>query len=401
MTMPDSADLIVFSHLRWHSVFQRPQHLLSRMAAYRRVFFIEEPIHAPGAQPHWVCSDPAPNVRVCQPYLPDDGVPFSDAQIDVLKPMLARLAADEPFGECVVWLYTPMACPLAQTLSPQAVVYDCMDELSAFKDAPPQLLEREAAALQWADVVFTGGPSLYRAKQGLHANVYCFPSSVDVAHYQPARPDAPRPLPEPADQAGLPRPRLGYFGVIDERMDLALLGDMAVAHPEWHIIMLGPVVKIDPGSLPRHPNLYYLGPKAYADLPAYLAGWDVCLLPFARNAATRFISPTKTLEYMAAERMIVSTPIADVARPYGEIVYLGDSSQAFILACERALKASPAERARRVSKMREVLARTSWNTTARAMELLIDRIVEARQPLPAGTLNVAQAAERGLAQTGS
>jgi UDP-galactopyranose mutase len=243
-----------------------------------------------------------------------------------------------------------------------------MDELSAFDFAPPQLLERERQLLKRADVVFTGGPSLYRAKQGRHPNLHLFPSSVDAEHFRQAL----NGLPEPEEQARLPHPRLGYFGVIDERIDRPLLAHLAASHPEWRVLMIGPTVKIDPATLPQAPNLHYLGPRAYEALPAYLAGWDVCLLPFARNAATRFISPTKTLEYMAAERPIVSTPITDVRELYGDIVYLGDTTEAFVEACERALAASADERGRRGEKMRAVLKNTSWDVTAAAMRRLIE-----------------------------
>jgi UDP-galactopyranose mutase len=263
-----------------------------------------------------------------------------------------------------------MALPLARALCPKAVVYDCMDELAAFKNASRELIDREGKLFEWADLVFTGGPSLYRAKRERHPSVHCFPSSVDVSHFQRAR-----DMPEAEDQAALPSPRLGFYGVIDERLDIALLDALAVAHPEWQIVMVGPVVKIRPDELPRHPNIHYLGQRAYDELPAYLAGWDVCLLPFARNEATRFISPTKTLEYMAAERPIVSTPIADVIEPYGDIVYVGGTPESFGAACARALSAGEAEREARRAKARSVLSRTSWDTTAREMGRLIEQVV--------------------------
>ena len=353
---------------------------------------MEEPIFEADAAPHWDCRDVMPNVRVCQPYTAEPTPGFCNAQAPVLRELLAELLAAEGLDNYVVWLYTPMAYPLLEGLTPRALIYDCMDELSAFLNAPPELAGHEAAVFAEADVVFTGGPSLYRARIGRHPHLYLFPSSVDTDHFAQAKPDAETPLREPADQASLRRPRLGFYGVIDERMDLALLEAMALAHPEWDIVIVGPVVKIDPAQLPQQPNLHYLGARTYAELPAYLSGWDVCLLPFARNASTRYISPTKTLEYMAAERMIVSTPIVDVAEPYGDIVYLGDAVQGFIVACERALAASPAERARRVSKMRTVLARTSWQTTARAMEFLIDRAVERREAVLSLPAAVAEAA---------
>jgi glycosyltransferase involved in cell wall biosynthesis len=181
----------------------------------------------------------------------------------------------------------------------------------------------------------------------------------------------------------LAHPRLGFFGVLDERLDLRLLDFLAEQRPDWQIVLVGPVVKIDPATLPRRPNMHYLGQRSYDELPGYLAGWDVCLLPFARNDATRFISPTKTLEYMAAERPIVSTPITDVAEPYGDIVYLGATPEEFLAACEEALSAGPEERVWRGSRMREVLAGRSWNVTVAAMEKLIAQAMAAKATVAA------------------
>jgi UDP-galactopyranose mutase len=366
--MPHKPDLVVFSHLRWDFVWQRPQHLLSRLASDRRVFFIEEPLRHDREPPGWERSSPAANVLVCRPRTPLPAAGFHDDQLPALRGLLASLLAEEDVSDPVVWLCTPMALPLAEEVRPQALVYDCMDDLSAFLSAPPQLAEREAKVLERADVVFTGGPSLYRARKGRHPNIHCFPSSVDVDHFGKAR----RALPEPVDQAPLPHPRLGFFGVLDERLDVAIVDGLARARPDWQLVLVGPVVKIPSAALPRHPNIHYTGPRRYDELPAYLSGWDVCLLPFARNAATRFISPTKTLEHMAAEKPIVSTPLRDVVEPYGDIVYAGDSPGQFLAACECALKASADERKARAGRMRAVLSRTSWDHTAEQMRRLID-----------------------------
>lgn len=287
---------------------------------------------------------------------------------------MAELREELGTTNLLTWLYTPMALPLALALDPDAAVYDCMDELSLFLGAPPELLTLESQLLEYADVMFTGGPSLFRAKQSRHPNVHCFPSSVDAEHFRVRE----RLTSEAEDQAELPHPRLGFYGVIDERLDLAIVDRLAEAHPDWQIVLVGPVVKIDPASLPRRPNLHYLGQRSYEELPRYLAGWDVCLLPFARNDATRFISPTKTLEYMAAELPIVSTSIRDVADVYGDIVYLGDTPDEFLAACEQALASSAQERATRAQRMRKVLAGTSWEATASAMEQLLTEAVAGR-----------------------
>jgi UDP-galactopyranose mutase len=387
--MPREMPIIVFSHLRWDFVYQRPQHLLSRLALQRRIIFIEEPTYDKGHQPYMELRPGDDNLIVCKPHVPLKQQAFGKEQTPTLIPLVHRLLQDQGIDDYVVWLYTPMALPLAMTLSPKAVVYDCMDELSAFKSAPHALLKHEADLLKLADVVFTGGPSLYRAKQGRHHNVHCFPSSVDAAHFRQAL-----SIEEAADQSNLLHPRLGFYGVIDERMDLDILDAMAQAHPEWQIVMVGPVVKIDAKSLPTHPNLHFLGQRTYGELPSYLAGWDVCLLPFAQNESTRFISPTKTLEYMAAELPIVSTPIKDVAEPYGDIVYLGDTPQAFIAACERALAISPGERETRIKAGRAVLARTSWDRTTQQMEKEIEKAIEKRTVLLAGGNGVLSSTNR-------
>jgi UDP-galactopyranose mutase len=370
--------IIAFSHLRWNFVYQRPQHLLSRMAATHPVVFIEEPEFDGGDAPRWERSTPHPNLRVYRPRTPIQRPGFHADQLPFLEPLMAELSEELGDGPLLAWLYTPMALPLALLLDPDVAVYDCMDELSLFLGAPPELLALESQLLEYADVMFTGGPSLFRAKQSRHPNVHCFPSSVDAAHFR-LRDPMGRPVAEAEDQAALSHPRLGFFGVIDERLDLEILDHLSRAHPEWQIVMVGPIVKIDPVSLPRRSNLHYFGQRSYQELPGYLAGWDVCLLPFAMNDATRFISPTKTLEYMAAELPIVSTPIRDVAEPYGEIVYLGATPEEFVRACERALASSPEERFTRAQAMREVLAGTSWEVTVSAMEKLVTAAVAGRR----------------------
>jgi glycosyltransferase involved in cell wall biosynthesis len=372
--------IVAFSHLRWNFVYQRPQHLLSRLAALHPVIFVEEPEFDADGPARWERSSPHPNVSVYRPRTSVRAPGFHRDQLPVIEPLLAELSADLEDTNILAWLYTPMALPLALSLDPDAAVYDCMDELSLFAGAPPELLGLEEQLLEYADVMFTGGPSLYRAKQSRHPNVHCFSSSVDANHFR-LRDDAGNHVSEAEDQAELPHPRLGFYGVIDERLDLEIVRRLAEAHPEWQIVLVGPVVKIDPALLPRLPNIHYFGQRSYEELPRYLAGWDVCLLPFAQNDATRFISPTKTLEYMAAELPIVSTPITDVAEPYGHIVYLGGTPEEFIRACEAAMASSPEERAGRAAQMRQVLAGTSWEVTVAAMERLLTKAMAGRTAL--------------------
>lgn len=363
--------ILVFCHLRWDFVYQRPQHLLTRLAEHFRIIVIEEPVFAEGA-PFLNQTHPAPNLTVCRPHTPIHADGFHDDQIAVLQPLLTPLvpAGEEP----IVWFYTPMALPLLGALHPGLVIYDCMDELAAFRNAPKQVLQREAALLGIADLVFTGGPSLHAAKRTRHPSVHCFPSSVDAGHFAQA---LTRDTVHPALHS-IAGPRLGYYGVIDERLDLDLIAALATAHPQWQIVMVGPVVKIDPRSLPVAPNLHYLGQQPYAALPLLLAGWDVCLLPFALNDATRFISPTKVLEYMAAELPIVSTAIADVAGPYGHLVAIAHTPAGFVAACEAALTQTPAQRHAQAAAMRAAVATTSWQASVDQMRVLIDQAQQQR-----------------------
>ncbi|MGE5138825.1 MAG: glycosyltransferase family 1 protein [Rudaea sp.] len=369
----ERVDLVCFSHLRWDSVFQRPHHLMTRFARERRVFFVEEPVREPGAA-YMQISRREDGIRVATPHLPPELSPGESEKVK--RQLLSNMRDEYGVRDSILWFYTPMAVPLARDFRAAAVVYDCMDELSAFAGAPQALREREEELFHRADLVFTGGQSLYEAKRGKHPSVHLFPSSVEAGHFSRAR----LALPEPRDQAPIPHPRLGFFGVIDERMDLDLIRGLAQARPDWHLVLLGPVVKINPTALPRRANIHYPGPKPYSQLPAYLAGWDVALLPFARNEATRFISPTKTPEYLAGGKRVVSTGIRDVVRPYAEagLVRIADTLPDFIAAVEASLSAIDElpEWQRRVEAF---LARTSWDKTWEEMCELTENGIAARR----------------------
>lgn len=361
--------LIVFSHLRWDFVYQRPQHLLSRLARDFRVLFFEEPVRG-NLTPFLERLRPAPNVEVLRPHTTVGAPGFHDDQLPELRALLAEYLQDFGIDDYLVWFYTPMALPLLAELSPRAVIYDCMDELAAFKNAPRQMVQRESALLKRAELVLTGGPSLFEAKRQLHPNVHCFPSAVAAEHYAP---DAGREQDAESQRlfAEVSRPRLGFFGVIDERLDVPLIAALADADPQWQIVMVGPVVKIDASALPQRRNLHWLGQQPYERLPHLVHAWDVCLLPFALNASTRFISPTKTLEYMAAEKPIVSTPIRDVATLYGDSVAIAGQASDFIAACRAALSERPDERVARVARMRRHVAESTWEKTANAIRDLL------------------------------
>ena len=377
--LPFPGDLICFSHLRWDFVHQRPQHLMERFARHRRVFFVEEaiptPHHLPYIEFHAFAGSAVTAVR---PRLPERLSPEDAAAAlrGLLDQMVALLGIRAP----VLWFYAPMMWPEAAHLAEgaSAVVYDCMDELSAFAFAPPGLAANEAALMRAADLVLTGGQAIFEAKRLAHDNIHLFPSSVDQAHFRRAR----APLDPMPDQAAIPVPRLGYAGVIDERLDLGLLARAAAARPDWSFVMLGPVVKIDPATLPRAANIHWLGQRDYADLPGYMAGWDVALMPFALNAATRFISPTKTPEYLAAGCPVVSTPVRDVARSYGALegVRLAEGVEEFVAACAEALAGGKAGGWR--AEADALFADRSWDATQVAMASLLDAAILCAQAAP-------------------
>ncbi len=358
--------LLCFSHLRWNFVFQRPQHLMRRFARDWRVLFWEEPVYGADTPRLEVVACAETGVTVATPQLPAGMTPV--AEVEALRRLLDAAVAEQPGGPLLRWYYTPMMLPFSEHVPAQCVVYDCMDELANFKGAPPELLPLEQRLFQQADLVFTGGYSLYEAKRERHPSVHPFPSRVDAAHFAAARAVGP----EPADQQGIPGPRLGFYGVVDERMDLSLIAALADARPEWSIVIVGPVVKIAEADLPRRPNLHYLGGKSYDALPDYLRGWDVALMPFAINEATRFISPTKTPEYLAAGCPVVSTPIVDVVRHYGEMaaVCIAETPAAFVEECEAALALR--ETADWLAPVEAMLETNSWDRSFAAMSARIE-----------------------------
>lgn len=383
-------DLLCFSHLRWHFVTQRPQHLLSRAARNRRVFFWEEPIWHEHAATVPLESEAdgvsleilqeAATLWVIRPHL----IRGADAEKSQ-RTLLAQLMQRFSIRNFVRWYYTPMAMKFSGDLAALATVYDCMDELTGFLNAPTELAKFEQELFKGADVVFTGGVSLYEAKRHLHGNIHPFPSSIDVAHFAQAR-SLSSPLqdtsvnPEPTDQVTIPHPRAGFYGVIDERLDLALLQEVAHLRPEVNFVLLGPTAKIDAALLPVADNIFYLGLKTYEQLPLYLAGWDVALLPFALNEATRFISPTKTPEYLAAGKPVISTAIQDVVRDYGDkgLVTIARNATQFAAAIDRALEPQGSSWSEAVDRK---LATSSWDSTWLSMDQQIAAACARKQDL--------------------
>ena len=351
---------------------------MSRFARDRNVFFVEEPVFDSNEPVIKVTVCPQTNVKVVTPHLPSD-VNRNQA----LERLLVDFVSVHRIHKPIAWFYTPMALEFVpSSISASAVVYDCMDELSMFRGAPKELHSLEEQLLQSADLVFTGGVSLFEAKRHLHPNVHPFPSGVDVHHFVQAR-SYPGDFQE---LQGLPRPRLGYAGVIDERINLPLVDEVARLRPEWQIVMIGPTAKIASDSLPQRANIQWLGMKDYTDLPKYFAGWDVGIMPFALNDATRFISPTKTPEYLSAGLPVVSTAIRDVVRPYGELglARIADSPEDFIRAAEQAMASDMGLKWR--ERADEFLRSLSWDSVWNSMSHLIAQVLRAEDRKPVSSV---------------
>lgn len=358
-------DIFCFSHLRWGFVYQRPQHLLSRFADVTRVFYMEEPIFYDGENNIEINKQGDKDIYVIVPYFKHG---LTETEInDELSKAIVHVIETYGVDSYVAWYYTPMALNFTQNIKPALVVYDCMDELSAFKFAPVELKQKEKELLSKADVVFTGGQSIYNAKKDQHPFIHAFPSSIDKPHFAQARAWDD----DPADQTNIPHPRFGFFGVIDERFDISLIEEVARQKPDWHFLLIGPVVKIDPQTLPKLDNIHYLGGKKYNELPHYLAGWDIAIIPFAINESTKFISPTKTPEYLAGGKPVISTPITDVVDPYGKegLVYIVNNAEEFIRAA--AFELSLEEKVKWLSEVDEFIKDNSWDNTWQQMVTLM------------------------------
>lgn len=376
----DTQPVLAFSHLRWNFVYQRPQHLLTRFQRTRDVHFWEEVVIEPRDMPELHISITAGGVQVVTPMLPPG---MTDRAVQLtLRSLLDEYRAKHRITEFIAWYYTPMALQFSNHLAPQLTVYDCMDELSAFQGAPPELISMERELFSRADVVFCGGASLYAAKRRQHGNVHLYPSSIDREHFGPAR----VPQPDPLDQAAVPHPRIGFYGVLDERLDRELLDHVAALRPSYQFVLIGPLAKIHESDLPIRSNLHYLKQKDYQELPRYLSNWDVAMLPFARNASTQFISPTKTPEYLAGGKPVVSTPIRDVVKPYGELnlVKIAATPTEFAEAIDLLLACSDPEWLNRVDKQ---LSAMSWDRTFEGISKEIERCARSRKPdVPAAKL---------------
>jgi len=368
--------ILCFSHLRWDFVFQRPQHLLSRFAKDAIVYFFEEPVFDALNENYLSLSKRGNKVNVIVPHLIEQINPQSINA--TLTELLDKFLLDVKMDDFAFWYYTPMAYAFTRKYEPKLIIYDCMDELSAFKFAPAELMALEKELMKNADIVFTGGHSLYAAKKELHSTIFPFPSSIDKEHFAKAKLQQI----EPEDQAEIGNPKIGFFGVIDERFDVELIRNIARERPDWQLILIGPVVKISEDILPRSSNIHYLGQKSYSELPAYLSGWDVAIIPFELNESTRYISPTKTLEYLAAGIPVVSTQIYDVINPYGtsNLVHISGNYEGFIKIIEDEL--NNLDKREWQERVDEFMKDLSWDQTYLEMLTQIITVLQKKDSAP-------------------
>jgi len=356
-------NLLCYSHLSWNFVYQRPQHLLTRFSKFYQVFYFEEP--KIGDSDKYIVNI-QDGVTIVELFITRHDDTTNERLRDLINQVLEEYAIDNYIN----WYYTPMALQFTDHLNPAKIIYDSMDELSAFRFAPPQLLELEEQLFKKADLVFTGGNSLYQAKKNRHHNIHAMPSSIDKAHFGKAR----KIQHEPEDQMSIGSPRLGFFGVVDERFDIELLREVSTQRPDWQFVIIGPVVKISPDDLPQADNINYLGPKTYAELPLYIAHWDIALILFALNESTEFISPTKTPEYLAAGKPVISTAIKDVVQPYGNagLVQIVNNTDSFISAAEKIFNET--EKDHWLRTVDHFLENDSWDHTFNKMNALINNV---------------------------
>lgn len=327
-------DLIVFSHFRWNFIFQRPQHILSRQSKHRRVYYFEDPLYGLTEEPKIQVKETSENVLIVTPYLPSRTDPQRTNQI--LTRLIDELIYDEEILDFSLWYYDPLALGFSRHLLPQNIIFDCMDELFSHNQPNSELLkELETELIYKSDLIFMNGHTLYQSKKHLHKNIHFLPSSIDLHHFSQAR----HRLTEPDDQVYIPHPRIGFYGVIDQRVDLELIQKIAEQRPSYQFIIVGPIINIDSKRLPLQNNIHFLGKKDYDTLPLYIAGWDCTIMPYYLNEYTQYTSPAKTLELLAAGKPIVSTPLPDIIYPYQKekIVHTADTPENFIAKIDLAM----------------------------------------------------------------
>jgi len=359
-------DIVCFAEHGWNFTSDRPQHLLKRFAKGFRVFYIESPaFHANTDRYDITLTDE--QVIVVVPHLQGD--PTQQDVTTRWRELLIRLFNEERIDSYIFWYYTPQALKVSNHFTPDLVIYDCMDRPSE----TDVMHESEHELLEFADVVFTSGQRVFEATRKLHENTYLFPNSIDRDHFAAARAFKF----DPPDQANIPHPRFGFFGEIDQRIDFDLLVTVSKKRPQWHFILVGSVVNVSASQLPNYRNFHYLGAKRYEELPHYIGGWDITMIPFAHNDYTRFINPIKTAEYLAAGKPVISAPITDVIRPYGisGLVSIAGTANEFVKVAEEMLAADQEAKSTWLYKVDRYLAGQSWDKTWGEMMGLIGTLL--------------------------
>jgi glycosyltransferase involved in cell wall biosynthesis len=383
-----SKPIIALCHLSWNWVWQRPQQFLSRLAKTHPVLFVETYCtETPTTIVKLRSADGHPNVTICEMHLPasrwNDGKFIDRERRRALRSALSN-ELEGRFDDAILWFNDPMAVTaFAGHLDESLIVYDCMDELSQFKGAPPALIEREYELLEVADVVFCGGRKMRDKRLPINSNSHFYGTGVDIRHFGTAL--SPNLAVDP-EIAALKGPVLGYFGVVDERIDYELLGALADANPNWHVVMVGPTTKVDPANFPKRRNLHFIGSRPYAQLPAITKGFSVCLMPFARNEATEYINPTKALEYMATGRPVVSTALDEVKSNFSGVARIARTHSEFISMCRSEVD-SPSDS--RIARGIKLAAENTWDAIVGKMERHVaDALISKTENIPAESANI-------------
>ena len=358
-TQPVEFDIIIFSHLRWDFVLQRPQHIASRLAHHMKILFVEEPIPYNKEEEGTArLRQVNEHITVMQPRVQE----IKDIE-QLLKFMVRQKTV--PIG----WFYSSDFSPLLRSLHFRKIVYDCMSDHEPRPDAD------EPAMLAEADIVFTDSKALFESRIRVHPNVHCFPSSVEHGHFRKAL----KNIAVPGDIAELKKPVVGYCGVIDGRLDMDLLDKVAEQSPETTFVLIGPLVNMPESKLPKRSNVHYLGMKPYHLLPGYLKGIDIAMIPFDIKGAHKLSGPTETLEYMAAGKPIISTPIWDVVRDYRNHINIVNNVDEFCAARDAIIKQLESQ-VYNHEKYNDILHTSSWEDTVKRMEKLIQALhVKERQ----------------------
>ncbi|MBN1593755.1 MAG: glycosyltransferase [Candidatus Coatesbacteria bacterium] len=351
-------------------LWQRPQQIAVRIANRHPVLYVwpryASELARRKSKSEFTPSDGAKGVHLLAPLL----LPFERAikgiyRINLktisslISAALPRIDAD---GRPVLWFYAPRFAPIIDSLDHAAVVYDIMDEHSAFGFARRETMELERRLLESADVVFAGTNALAERKAEFAPDIKYYPCGVEFDHFSSALGGS---LPVPAALSEVEGPVIGYFGAVDDRLDFDMIFAVARAYPEWNFLLAGPWLSSRQRSeLETTGNIILPGLVDYSELPAYLARFDVAILPFVLNKLTLHIHPTKALEYLASRTPVISTAIPDVVKFYSGIIDIVSTADEFASAVERALE-KPNEDA--IERGFELARSSSWENMVENM----------------------------------